>query len=284
MSVWMPILVLLILVGSAFPLWVVAAETTPALMLAEKYQGHEQLSQYWASEKYDGVRAFWDGTQLQTRSGYLIDAPPWFLAEIPDDALDGELWLDYGRFDEISALIRSHNRQDDPLWRDVRFMVFDRPDSDLPFIDRYQQLRQLINTTDTDPVQLVKQFPVSDKDDLNERLEPILARGGEGLMLHRLSSIYTPGRSHDLLKVTPLDDDEGIVVGYEEGEGRLANMVGSLRVKLENGRILRIGSGLSDEERQNPPEIGSRIRFTYRGLTATGLPRFATYDRPRPLE
>ena len=40
----------------------------PALMLANVYRpGATPLADYWVSEKYDGVRGYWDGQRLLTR-------------------------------------------------------------------------------------------------------------------------------------------------------------------------------------------------------------------------
>jgi ATP-dependent DNA ligase len=57
------------------------------------------LSRYWVSEKYDGVRACWDGSQLLSRAGNVIHAPAWFTARWPTTPLDGELWAGRGRFE-----------------------------------------------------------------------------------------------------------------------------------------------------------------------------------------
>ena len=69
----------------------VDARPTPPLMLAEVYDDVDP-SGFWISEKYDGVRAYWDGAQLLTRAGNRIAAPDWFIAPLPREALDGELW------------------------------------------------------------------------------------------------------------------------------------------------------------------------------------------------
>jgi len=58
-------------------------------------------------------------------------------------------------------------------------------------------------------------------------------------------------------------------------------MMGALEVALENGRRFRIGTGFSDADRRIPPPIGATVTFRYRGFTATGLPRFASYLRVR---
>jgi DNA ligase-1 len=46
----------------------------------------------WMSEKFDGIRAYWDGSNLFTRKGNKIRVPSFFLEGLPPIALDGELW------------------------------------------------------------------------------------------------------------------------------------------------------------------------------------------------
>ena len=79
----------------------------PALMLAKDYQPGIAIGDYWVSEKLDGVRGRWDGRRLWTRGGYPVDAPAWFTAGWPDVAMDGELWMGRGRFEETSTLVRN---------------------------------------------------------------------------------------------------------------------------------------------------------------------------------
>ena len=78
------------------------------------------------SEKLDGVRALWDGTQLRFRSGRVVAAPAGVPSRLPRTPLDGELWLARGRFDELSGLVRRAS-PDDALWRELRYMLFELP-------------------------------------------------------------------------------------------------------------------------------------------------------------
>jgi DNA ligase len=48
------------------------ATQAPALLLAETYQPSIKLSDYWVSEKYDGYRAYWNGTHLLSRQGNIF--------------------------------------------------------------------------------------------------------------------------------------------------------------------------------------------------------------------
>ncbi|MDQ7060745.1 MAG: hypothetical protein Q9M43_06265 [Sulfurimonas sp.] len=50
---------------------------------------------------------------------------------------------------------------------------------------------------------------------------------------------------------------------------------------MKNKKVIKIGSGLSNEKRDNPPKIGSIITFKYYGLTSKGKPRFPIFLRIR---
>ncbi|ULQ47836.1 DNA ligase [Flagellatimonas centrodinii] len=256
----------------------------PALTRASVYDDHARLpiDQYWVSEKYDGVRGYWDGQRLYTRQGYPIDTPPWFTAGWPDDLpLDGELWIGRGRFAEVSGIVRTHPPTDDD-WRRVQYRVFDLPDTAGPFDTRLQVLQQRLAALAIPWLQPVPQFRVADEVMLMARLEAVVDAGGEGLMLHHQAATYHTVRNHDLIKLKPYRDAEARVVAHHGGEGRLRGLMGAMTVETPEGRRFRIGSGFSDAERADPPAIGSWITYRYSGLTATGLPRFARFLRIRP--
>ncbi len=59
-----------------------------------------------------------------------------------------------------------------------------------------------------------------------------------------------PGlRSRDWLKVKIDREVDALIVGAEEGEGRLKGSLGALVVKDESGKKFKIGTGFSDAER-----------------------------------
>src|SRR5690242_7567841 len=79
----------------------------PQLLLANVWDPSVDPTGWWMSEKYDGLRGYWDGRKLWSRKGNLIHAPDYFLAELPRDvALDGELWIGYGKFEETASIGR----------------------------------------------------------------------------------------------------------------------------------------------------------------------------------
>ena len=263
----------------AGPLCVMADESPP-VMLANVYQQGVDLADYWVSEKYDGVRAYWDGATLLTRGGNPIHSPDWFTTGWPQTPLDGELWVGRGQFEEASATVRDAE-PDDAAWRKVHFMVFDLPASPGVFNDRLTVLQGVVRKLSVPWVVLVAQFKVADQAALNRELQKVVAAGGEGLMLHRGSSRYRAERTDDLLKLKPYLDAEARVTGYLAGKGKYRGMMGALEVRRPDGLQFRLGTGFTDEQRRHPPAIGSWVTYGYRSLTGKGVPRFARFMRVR---
>lgn len=257
-----------------------AAPVAPPLLLAEVLRGDVALADYWVSEKLDGARALWDGQSLRFRSGRPVPAPAWFIAALPPEPLDGELWLGRGRFAELSGIVRRQQPRDDE-WRQVRFMVFEQPDGAGSFTERAERLKAIVARADVPWLQAVEQFRVADRAALQARLDAVVAGGGEGLMLHRADAPYVTGRSDALLKLKPRLDAEATVLAHLPGRGRLAGMMGALLVETPSGVRFQLGTGFTDAERREPPPVGAQVTFVYRELTRDGVPRFASYWRRR---
>lgn len=117
--------------------------TPPEMLLAEVYHAQIDVTQYWISEKYDGVRAQWDGHALRFRGGGLVPAPAWFTAALPPEPLDGELWLGRNQFDALSALVRTRTPKEAD-WRQVRYLIFELPSAPGDFSTRLQRLTALV--------------------------------------------------------------------------------------------------------------------------------------------
>jgi DNA ligase-1 len=258
-----------------------AASVAPApLLLASELGPKVDPAKYLVSEKYDGVRAIWDGKALRFRSGRTISAPAWFISKLPVQALDGELWLARGRFDALSGIVRKTEPQDDE-WRQIKYMIFELPDAPGTFVERAQGIKEIVAKAQWPQLVAVEQFRVADRAVLKRKLDEAVRGGGEGLMLHLADAPYVTGRSDVLLKLKPLQDTEAIVVEHIPGKGKYLGMMGALRVKTAEGKLFLIGTGFTDQVRKNPPPVGTTITYTYRGLSKTGLPRFASYLRVR---
>ena len=254
--------------------------TPPALLLAQVYRPGMDLQDYWVSEKYDGVRGYWDGRTLRTRGGETVNAPAWFTAGWPTTALDGELWAGRGQFAQAQSTTRRDNAGD-AAWQQIRFMVFDVPAHPGIFDARLTALRTTVARIGQPWVQAVPQQRVANDATLQALLQSTVRAGGEGLMLHRGSSLYRAGRSDDLIKLKTHDDTEARVVGHLPGKGKHAGRLGALLVEMPSGQRFKLGTGLSDAQRSHPPPIGSWVTYRFRGQHASGLPRFASFVRVR---
>lgn len=274
-------------VAFAFCLWfapaaVVHAQSPaiPGALLANVASPGIDPSAYLISEKFDGVRGLWDGQTLRTRAGNVIAAPAWFIAKLPKQALDGELWIARGQFEKLSGTVRKTTPQDDE-WRQVKYLVFELPGAPGTFADRHEQIKRIVAEANFEPLIAVEQFRLKDNAALKRKLTEIVRAGGEGLMLHRADALYVTGRNDALLKLKPLDDAEATVLGYVAGKGKYQGKMGALQVETVDGKRFQIGTGFTDAVRANPPAVGRLVTYTYRGLTKNGLPRFASYLRVR---
>jgi DNA ligase-1 len=264
------------LLAATAPAWAAA----PKLMLANVYRRGVPLAGYWVSEKYDGVRGYWDGRQLWTRGGEAIAAPAWFTAPLPAQPLDGELWAGRGRFEHALSTVRSHT-PNDAAWRALRFMVFDLPAEPGDFDHRLAALRRLLPLAAAPWVLPVPQQRATTHAALQSQLNDTVRDGGEGLMLHRGTSAYRSERTDDLLKFKTYDDAEARVLAHLPGKGKHEGRLGALLVETGEGLRFKLGGGFSDAQRAAPPPIGSLVTYRYNGLNASGVPRFARFMRVR---
>ena len=256
----------------------------PALLLAGRYRPGIDLRDWWVSEKYDGVRAHWDGRQLRTRGGERIAAPAWFTAGWPALPMDGELWAGRGRFEHAQSAA-AREQPDDAQWRALRYMVFDLPAHPGSFDERLAALRAAVSALDHTWVQAVPQRKVAGDAELQALLREVVRGGGEGLMLHRGASLYRAGRGEDLLKLKTHDDAEARVIAHVPGKGKHAGRLGALMVETPEGRRFALGTGFTDAQRADPPPVGSWVTYRFRGLhEGSGLPRFASFLRVRSDE
>ena len=249
--------------------------TEPPVLLAEAWDNVVDLAGWWMSEKLDGVRAYWDGKQFLSRQGNLYHAPDWFVEGLPNTPLDGELWLDRKAFQRTVSIVRRQDKSEH--WKQIRYLVFDAPALKTPFEDRLQYLSAWSCQMKNRFTSLHSQVLCRDLKHLGEELRRVESLGGEGLMLRQPASKYTAGRSTTLLKVKTFHDAEATVIGYEPGKGRHLGRLGALLVKLPNGKQFSVGTGLSDRQRDQPPQIGSLITFRFQELSDAGIPRFPSF-------
>lgn len=143
------------------------------------------------SEKLDGVRAYWDGAALWTRSGKQIKAPAWFTAGLPSFHLDCELWAGRGQFQSASEGAR-YGR----FTKAMKLMIFDCPQA----LGTWAQ--RMSNAPATSHASPVAWRMCEGDSDVRAAFEQVKSGDGEGLMLRCPQTVgYVVGRTTTLLKV-----------------------------------------------------------------------------------
>ena len=111
-------------------------------MLAKVYK-QDNVSEWWVSEKLDGVSVIWNDEKLNFRSGKLISNPDWFTENFPELLMDVEFWMRRGTLEKLSGIVwkiqPNHNN-----WRQVRYMFFELPEHPRTFIRRVRKIVKFI--------------------------------------------------------------------------------------------------------------------------------------------
>lgn len=253
--------------------------TKPDLFLLKTYDDSKDVVGWVMSEKLDGVRGFWDGESLKTRSGKNLNPPQWFIDGYPPFAIDGELWSRRGDFETISSIVRSTNAHD--RWKQITHNIFEVPNQSGGLLERLSVLERYLASNPIPHLKILKQTKVQSQQQLKDFLQQVLNNQGEGVVVRNPDTLYQTGRLSSALKVKRYFDTECIVLDTVEGKGKYRGMMGALLCQTEDGKHVRIGSGFKDKDRVNPPAIGSKITFKYYGFTNKGNYKYPVYLRSR---
>ena len=244
------------------------------VMLAKKFEpSKHDVTGWWMSEKLDGVRAFWDGENFLSRTGKLFHAPDWYKVGLPTDrAIDGELSMGRGRFQDTISIVRSHNKS----WSGVTYAAFDAPDNQTPFEGRQFFLQRLMKEYGFGYV--LPQIKIENREQMYRYCDTIQEGGGEGICLRAPSSPYVYKRSPMLLKIKGVIDGVAVVTGIQPGEGKHVGRMGALLCRdTETGTKFKIGTGFSDADRERTDWLMTSIRWEAHELTRDGIPRHSRY-------
>lgn len=239
------------------------------------------------------MRAYWDGENLLSRQGKELNAPLSFTKNFPKFALDGELYAKELKFEEIQATVMD-KLPDEKAWQRLKFHIFDVPEASGGLLDRLEILAKFLKNEPNHNLIIIKQIKMRDNAQFLKFAESIIVKGGEGAVVRDPNTPYERKRSKNALKFKKFKDAECEVVSINKGSGKYAKATGSLTCKAigskedkekagepKAGTIFKIGSGLSDKNRQDPQKIGSIITYKFQNLTANGKPRFPIFLRVR---
>lgn len=244
----------------------------------------ENIESYAISEKFDGVRGIWDGKEMFSKNGKKLAIPPCFaeklaILELKDgEFVEGELWADYGKFAEVSSLARRKN----PTcaeFESVKYLIFNAQlNESSDFLANLSKIQSILESHKTPQIRTITQHKFHSSKELQDFFDAVVAKGGEGVILRD---------SHTAFKLKAQHDAECKIIDYTRGKGRLSGKVGAIvcesladkNAGIKNGIIFRIGSGLSDEMRTNPPKIGTIITYKFSGVSKNSVPLHTRFWR-----
>ena len=245
---------------------------TFAVQLANKYFDKPDFvegKEFAITTKIDGGRiiALKENGQITfyTRAGQkyegLIDLEEEMLEKLPDGiCLDGEITLlDTKGIPSKEAYKRAMKiTRADGEKHGVKMLVFDAmlasefrsQKCDRSWDERRGALDLIFKSRELTYFELL---PVLYRGDNSEMilkwLDAAIAGQQEGIMINITSAPYEFKRTNNLLKVKKMSTLDLEIVGFEEGEGRLAGTLGAILVRYKNDNIVKVGSGFSDRLR-----------------------------------
>lgn len=262
--------------GSSFLLSSSLFASKPDLLLLKTYK--DQNTTNWVmSEKLDGIRAYWDGKQLLSRSGKVIHAPKWFIKDYPPFEIDGELWSKRDDFENISSIVRDKTPTNE--WKQIKHYIFEVPNAKGSLFQRLEKVKPY--ELKSRYIKVLPQIIIKNKKHQDDFLKQIESKKGEGIVVRDPNTPYINKRTSKALKVKSFKDSECKITGYTQGNGKFLGKVGAIICQLPTNISFKIGSGMDEKFRNNPPKIGTIITYKYQNLTKYGKPRFPIYLRIR---
>jgi len=273
-----------------------------------------------AQPKLDGMRMMFDGTKGWTRKLKVIDeailshmlAPEHFrdVVEYDNVILDGELILptQHYTFQETISAAKAAKESSSQL----QFWMFDAyfpNEPTLPFEERSNRLKDIYfslagrywmdnlncgkhgdDRYALYAYELVPTRTVYTHEEVMQAHAEFVGDGHEGTMIRMLSSTYKDSttRSSDLLKLKGFFDDEFVITGYRDGDGKHAGAVVFVCETDEGQKFEVTPKGDYDRRRRmydnGSDYVGKPLTVRYQGLTDDGIPRFPVGIEVRDYE
>lgn len=174
------------------------------------------------SPKLDGVNGEYrlvdDKLILLSRGGIEYPTIPHHHADIRrvmealgTDALNGELYIHGEHLQTINSLVKKSR----PASAAIQFHIFDAPNLEGTFIERYDKLCIAVMLSTSRAVQLIPVLHVASLEDIESKHCSYIAQGYEGLIARNDNSLYTYNtRAMDVMKLKTQLDCERKIVDY----------------------------------------------------------------------
>jgi DNA ligase-1 len=221
-------------------------------------------------EKFDGVRVAWFNGEFFTRNGNRIQCPSWYSETLPvtDVAIDGELFMGRGRFQDLMTIINRPKRFTDLVWKSIWFVGFDLQILNVPFVDRYARLKTLARPDSY--FRVIKCAQVLSIGSIQKYLEEVTGQnGGEGIVLRAKHGLYVSRRSTENMKL-------------KRPQVTSAQVVAVSRTSLNDTVVLTVSHGdtksrVTVPRAVNIPKVGDVVNVRHLGFTQGNMSfRFAS--------
>lgn len=196
-----------------------------------------------------------------TRNGSKLPLSQWdseLTSLFSDTVLQGELLArnEDGAIMERSlsnGYINSDNIDETRLafycWDVIALSDFEKKKSTIPYAERFEMVEEVYNTLG-DWFQKVDSVVCEDADDVLDHFKKNRAAGEEGTIVKNMDMIWKNGTSKDQVKVKVQFSADFRIVGWKEGKGKFAGMVGSIECESSDGLVNFSVSGFSDAMRK----------------------------------
>lgn len=275
-------------------------------MLAQKYSDKKVKYPVYVDIKLDGLRGIATVTDTEAKvysrnakelKNYktieeeLIKLKNWTNFNIPFaiSFYDGEVTL--GHFQD---LMRTASRKEDgiEMAADAIYNIFDIV-SESNTNQNLESRLAILNVIEKAIKDLKLKHLKVNKGKVVNNYEELLAfynecvnNGFEGIMIKDLNGLYEFKRSYNWMKMKPEASEDFEIVGFEEGTGKYQGKLGAIICKLPNEETVSVGSGYTDEEREEfwikkTELLGQIIEVKFQEKTKAWSLRFPVFVRFR---
>lgn len=158
-----------------------------------------------------------------------------------------------------------------PVWRIFDYVTiadYDVGLCELPYISRWSYLKDKIPTQ-----YLAYDMECLGKGHFDMFHTKAVAEGWEGTICIDFQQQWkaSTSRPHTQVKRKDRRDADLLCIGVNEGTGKYEGMIGSLRLQDSKGRIVDVGSGMTDSDRMREDEyyLGQVVEIVYEQMMAT---------------
>jgi len=244
--------------------------------------------------KLDGLRCVAYAGLAQSRTGsyfktvnHILEALAPFFKAHPNIALDGELYTMDIPFETLAGLIKKEkiSEKDRALLSNVSYHIYDmidRTNPSLVYSDRHaflcSHLASIVSATGS-PIALVETEKTTNISEFRDKFSKYISNGYEGVMLRNCSGVYrTNYRSDDLQKYKEFMEEEYVITGFKEGDGRDKGTV-IWECQTAEKKVFNVRPRGTIESRRElfdnaAKYIGAKLTVVFQELSEQGVPRF----------